>query len=133
MSLAQATNPDDEWLPHEKDCPEWCSGGHAVALSEGCGWFDSQEHRGHQLEFTLDDIHNSSGGRLERKGALAGWILSLRQRQLGPNRGWASSPHVLLEARHADLKGYADLALTSGEARVLAAQLLALADVVDLR
>lgn len=126
-------NVDNEWLPDR--CPPWCEGGHAEALSEGNSWEDSQEHRGGGFGDVLQELRNPIDKRVTRRAAGAGWDLGLRQRPGGPDGlSKGDEPRVVLEASSDLNDDYkrVELHLTSGEARVMAAQLIALADALDM-
>ena len=133
MTAEQVTPPsaDNEWLPDR--CPPWCEGGHAEALAEGNSWEDSQEHRGGGFGDVLQEIRNPIDRRVTRPADGGGWDLGLRQRPRDPN-GLAKcdEPRVVLEANGAGFRERVELHLTSGEARVMAAQLIALADALDM-
>ena len=132
MTAEQVTPPsaDNEWLPER--CPPWCEGGHAEAVTEGNSWEEAQEHRGGGFGDVLQEIRNPIDKRVTRPASGAGWDLGLRQRP-GDSSGLAmcDEPRVVLEVSGAVAKRV-DLHLTSGEARVMAAQLVALADALDM-
>jgi hypothetical protein len=127
-ALLAAENPDDEWLPNH--CPSWCDGNdaHAVPLSEGCGWEDAQQHSASGPGEVLSEIRHA--GRTCREFG-GGWNMHLQQQPL-PMGGYAGPPfvHVALDGPAAGER--LTLQLTSGEARVLARQLVAMADRLDL-
>ena len=70
------------------------------------------------------------GGRLVRKGR--GSTHAKLQQEPLRNGGYATPALVSLEVSGTEQQ-HAELLLTTGEARVLAAQLLRLADIADLR
>ena len=128
-----APNEDNEWLPDR--CPAWCEGGHAEALAEGNSWVESQEHGGGGFGDVVHEIRNPIDKRVTRPAAGAGWQITLRQRPGAPNGlAMCDEPRVVLEAGSDLDEDYkcVELHLTSGEARVMAAQLVALADALDM-
>jgi hypothetical protein len=127
-STSETETEVGEWLPSH--CPHWCDGEHATALAEGCSWEDSQEHRGGGGGDLLMDIRNPVSKRLTRGGG-ASWEMGLRQRPGTPDNAYCDEPRVVLEASAAHHR-HTELHLTSGEARSLAAQLIANADILDL-
>lgn len=96
---------------------------------------DSQEHRGGGFGDVLQELRNPIDKRVTRPASGAGWDLGLRQRPGGPDGlGKCDEPRVVLEASGDLGEDYkrVELHLTSGEARVMAAQLIALADALDM-
>lgn len=115
-----------EKLP--KRCPSWCVGQHAEALEEG------------------NDLESSSGHLAGDLAMFARQILTSDQTQVRPFAGGfnlnltaahrAGAPHwdvpmIDIDVHSADYNR-AQIALTSGEARVLARQLIHFADLADL-
>lgn len=129
MSAVVSASADNEWLPDERHCPSWCEGGHAQAFAEGCGWESSQEHTGDGGGAVLTEL--AYAGRPVREWG-GGWNLRAMQRPLGPSGGSWGPPLIRLHVDESDLHRRVEIALTSGEARVLARQLEALADRLDL-
>lgn len=119
---------ETEWLPTH--CPPWCDREHAVALAEGCGWETSQKHRMGAGGDCLDEIRGQGGGRVMRPGG-GGWNLHAEQTPMYGG-GYLTAATVNIIVDSPDRKSRIELALTSGEARVLARQLVALADRLDL-
>ena len=126
MTALAAENPDDQWLPDH--CPDWCAGAHATALAEIGDWGSAQHLRGGGGE-CLPEL-NYAGRPCREFGA--GWDLTATQRPLGPNGGLWGPALIEFSAHEADIKKRVNLRLTSGEARVLARQLVAMADLLDL-
>lgn len=119
---------DNKWLPDH--CPPWCAQEHAVALAEGCSWESAQKHHRGAGGDCLDELRNSQDGRVMRPGG-GGWNLHAEQTPMYGG-GYLTVATVNLAVDSPDRKGRIELALTSGEARVLARQLVALADRLDL-
>jgi len=122
---------DREWLPTDQSCPSWCNREHAQALAEGNGWEDSKEHQGHSFEYMLGGHRNPVDHRVMRAGG-AKWILYPRVRPWARAGGRADEETVRLEVEDADYTASVTLKLTSGVARIMARQLLRLADQLDL-
>lgn len=117
-----------EWLP--KDCPSWCDREHAVALAENPNeWAFAQAHFAAGTGECLSEI--TYAGRPCRPWG-GGWDLYVEQEPLHENGGAWGPALIHLDAREPDFEQRVMLKLTSGEARVLARQLVAYADRVDL-
>lgn len=130
-AVEPTTNPDEEWLPDH--CPAWCDGvgAHAVPLAEGCGWYASQQHSSSGSGDCLSEL--TYAGRPVREWG-GGWDMHAEQRPLGPNGGYWGPALIHIDVTESDApaRRRALLKLTSGEARTLARQLIALADRLDL-
>jgi hypothetical protein len=117
----------NEWLPEH--CPPWCEGGHAQALVEGNGWESSQQHFASGGGDSFDEIRNQIDHRVIRPGG-GGWDLTAR---CTPFYGGGSKTATTINLEiHDQQDKRVDAAFTTGEARVLARQLIALADKIDL-
>jgi hypothetical protein len=126
-TLKDRPETDNEWLPTH--CPHWCQGGHAVAYAEGCGWEISQRHsRGGGGDF-LPELRNPIDHRVMRHGG-GGYDLTAEQTPMR-NGGYQTVETINLRANDAE-GNMLTLVLTTGEARTLARQLIALTDAVDL-
>lgn len=121
------TSSLSEWLPDH--CPSWCADEHAVVLAETGDWPTAQAHHRHAGEGVLSEIRNCHDGRVERPGG-GSWNLAAEQT---PMRGGGelTVETIRLEV-HSKTHDHVTLPLTSGEARVLARQLEAIADRLDL-
>lgn len=104
-------------------CPSWCVGSHEQALEEGCSLEDASVHYGPDLAVVVGDPYTKGG------------VVNVQVRAPQGER-WMGRPVVDVEVRlwgeHLGDHKTAGLALTSGDARVLARQLLHLADLIDL-
>lgn len=116
----------NEWLPDY--CPKWCTGGHAEVLAEGCAWEIAQLHRRSGGGEYLHEVRNPIDGRVMRSGG-GGYELYAEQ-QPRYDRGFETVATINLAVRSED--DGKTLPLTTGEARTLARQILALADELDL-
>ena len=122
-------------IPHRFACPDWCiSGlsGHQQALDEGCTWEEARVHRSGDHVGHLSTLTNPYSGRLERQ-SLVGWqVVTVADPGAGQ---WFGHPFIELELHEYDeaTRKRVMAPMTSGEARVLAAQLLRLADGIDLQ
>jgi hypothetical protein len=110
----------EDGLP--KHCPSWCAGGpqgHIQALREGCEVEDARIH-----------VAGDLAGRVEIEGILTLWGIWLRQ---DPGAtGYAGGAFIDV-AFHLSGERETSWRIDSGAARVLARQLLHLADQADLR
>lgn len=109
---------DRQRLPER--CPSWCNNQHAQALEEGCGLQEASMHYGPDYGVTAStSSHNAyTNVQLTAEHDPAFW----------------KAPIIGLEA-HLWIDGAlrrTEVPLTTGEARVLARQLLHLADLADL-
>lgn len=116
-----ATSPG---LP--RACPAWCTHNHQLTLDDrACTLEEAREHIGHDY---VGQSHNEAGVELMR------WSLELRARPRGPMTGtpygWDS--HVVVQLDDGVGVDGTGWRLTTGSARVLARQLLHLADTADL-
>lgn len=118
---------DNKWLPTY--CPDWCDGGHAEALADSGDWSDAQEHVGGGPGGYLELLLNPIDKRVMRPGG-AGWDLDIRQRPMKGSGFLDEATVNLCVSDHG--RSRLELHLTSGEARVLARQLAAMADRIDL-
>jgi hypothetical protein len=116
----------------ERACPSWCIGQHMQALSEGCVIEDSVAHRSADFESNLDGIRGYDERPLRAHGG--GWTVRASHapyvRALGARP--SGMPTVELGVSEDHTGDFERLALTAGEARTLAAQLLRCADMLDL-
>jgi len=121
-------------------CPDWCLNQHRESLEEGCTLEEASRHVSRGFEGHLKTLSTAvDKPRVARRGG-GGWKVQL-QAEHGDNGGWPRFPTVSLEVtiaegrpEHGSLSYHHDvLRLTSGEARTLAAQLLRLADMEDMR
>jgi hypothetical protein len=119
----------NEWLPDSRHCPSWCDRTHAEALVEGNGWEDSQVHRTYGGGDCLTGLTHAERPVRDWGGS---WNLDAQQRPLNEHGGFWGPPLITLGVSSAAADLYTNLELTSGEARVLARQLIALADKLDL-
>lgn len=126
MKHAAAGNPEDPdgvdtgWFDDPAYCPRWCIGGHRDALEEGIPAEAAATHMSHALGGILYEL--SGWGRTMRPNS-GSWQIQLTRQPNSDGRGFAGPPIVHLQA--------IELPLTAGEARSLAAQLVALADKAD--
>lgn len=111
-------------------CPLWCCSGHAQAFEEGCTVDEAALHISddfaHYLPGILDhreQVERPGGGR---------WDVELVQRPRDAVSNPFGIPLVRLALRDADGHGI-ELDLTTGEARILVTQIVALTDKADLR
>ena len=122
---------DNEWLPDARSCPSWCDKAHTDALAEGTGWEDSRQHRTSGGAEVLTEL-----GYADRPVRVwgAGWDLTAKQRPSTRGGGSWGPPLIGLDVNESSIVPgrRAAIELTSGEARVLAAQLAAMADRLDL-
>ncbi|HWJ12003.1 MAG TPA: hypothetical protein VNS46_21650 [Nocardioides sp.] len=118
---------DSRWLPTH--CPSWCDGDHAEVYADSEDWEAAQEHVAGGPGGCLDIMLNPIDKRIVREGG-AGWELDIRQRAM-EGGGLLDEATINLEI-HASDYSRINLHLTTGEARVLARQLVAMADRVDL-
>jgi hypothetical protein len=132
MTITDTTDTTDrEWLPIDRSCPSWCNGEHAQSLAEGNGCEDSQEHQGDSHEHMLEEHRNPVDHRVTRTGG-AKWSMCPRLRPRTRHGGCLDEATVRLEVEDAVYTKQLTLELTSGEARIMAGQLLNLADALDL-
>ena len=116
----------EEWtLP--RTCPKWCDGDHARVLAEGASMEEARKHRYYLQDVSLDEIRNGAGQWIWREGS-SGYDVCLEQ-----DDGDALVELIVSESHDDghDLKR-AQIRLTTGEARVLAAKLVWAADRADL-
>lgn len=123
-----SASANNEWLPDH--CPPWCEGGHAEVFAETENWTDAQKHHRSAGGGSLSEIRNQIDGRIERPGG-GGWNLHAEQTAM-PTGGYLTVETIHLHVDAAGFRDHVTLALTTGEARVLARQLEALADRLDL-
>ena len=120
---------DNRWLPSH--CPSWCDNDHAEVFADSEDWEAAQEHVGGGPGGYLSVMLNPIDKRVIRAGG-AGWDLDIRQRAM-ESGGFLDEATVNLDIRPAGgPASRAQLQLTSGEARTLARQLVAMADRIDL-
>jgi hypothetical protein len=113
-----------EWFADRRRCPSWCVGQHQEAFDEGCGLHDAGKHDSIDAVGMLYAL--SSNGRQVPAG----------ERHLGVqlfelpsiDSGTGGEPKIHLTVASASHVRQIVLPLTAGEARELAAQLVALAD-----
>lgn len=126
--------------PFPEHCPAWCDRqAHLEFAGESEGCYDAAEITAHFRyggDQTLDEIRNCQSREVRRDGA-GSWSLTARQTLQEPwlsHSGYASPPLVelLVQDRGLGDSYKAAIGLTTGEARVLAAHLVALCDRVDL-
>lgn len=115
-----------------KHCPSWCIGDHERAIEEGCDVKSAAGHLSADVGHYLPDLRNAIANRLDRPGN-AGWRLVLVAGWPGPS----DMPLVEVELHEwTDIERREvtsrSMFLSSGEARTLAAQLVAMADKLDL-
>ncbi|WP_375481262.1 helix-turn-helix transcriptional regulator [uncultured Jatrophihabitans sp.] len=131
---------DQGMHPFPEHCPKWCDRDqHLQFAEESEGLYTADEisaHYRHGGNHSLAELRNGVSHEIERDGR-GTWTLTTRQHLREPWRGhagMASPPLVELFVTDPGLgSGYrATLNLTTGEARVLAAQIVALCDRVDL-
>lgn len=125
---AVEVEPENEWLPDTRQCPQWCDKQHAEALAEGNGWERSQVHHAAAGGNCLSALRYADRHIRDWGG---GWDLTIQRHPLGPDGGFRGPALIELDAHEPNHTGVA-LYITSGEARTLAAQLIAAADRVDL-
>lgn len=137
MSRRTVTTSDMGVIEIDEDmCPPWCDRGHVEYGRENDGLLPAvavTEHRGGSGEGSLDELRNYVSGSVFRVGG-AHWDVSIAQELQPPyDRGSGYATPELVELHIASHEARnAQMSMTTGEARVLAAQLLALADRVDL-
>lgn len=120
--------PDDhEWLP--QSCPSWCEGGHAQSVVEGNTWEESQLHLLTRGGGSFDEIRNQVDHRVIRPGG-GGWDITARCKPF--HSGGDETTETISLGIHDQQDQRVDAAFTTGEARVLARRLIALADKLDL-
>ena len=100
-----------------KRCPSWCIGSHAQALEEGCTLEEASVH-------AAPDLCTRAPGR--------GDVAVFLRAEHNTSAGHWRSPLVEVFVSDEAFKNRAAVELTTGEARVLARQLLHLADLADL-
>jgi hypothetical protein len=118
------------WFLDGSACPSWCTQGHLRALHEGNSLEASAEHVGRGTSGHLPEMRSHGDGRLTRPGG-GSWELVTVQEPMADGFGHRMEPAVEFELRDGRPQ-QARVRLTSGEARVLAAQLLHAADQLDL-
>lgn len=115
-------------------CPEWCNGTHLQYYLDDpdLPLEDVLEHFGSGPAHRMPVLQNVVDGRVMRPGG-GGWDLILRQECFDVDQGWYEKPVVELDvnAKNDDAYDAVFVRLTSGEARVLAAQLVMMADKID--
>jgi hypothetical protein len=115
-------------------CLDWCTADHLVVMEE-LGLDAHLEHWRQGGEGSCPEIRNPIDHRLYREG-VHGWDVFLQQTEAPDGRYGEElvNVHVRVSAGDPELEGErATIQLTTGEARVLAAQIVSLADRVDLR
>lgn len=105
-----------------KRCPSWCEGLHVEALEEGCDFATASAHTGPDYSLAV-----RPHGGVEVTGGVHTQV-SAQPREGGD---WWDVPLIRLETYDRD-RSRCMVPLTSGQARVLARQLLHLADLIDL-
>ncbi|UQX87119.1 hypothetical protein M6D93_12490 [Jatrophihabitans telluris] len=112
-------------------CPKWCTKNHTAEFEEG-GEEDMPyvlQHFDWPSSQVLSELRNSYDDRVERAGG-GSWDIVLAQNSLpSTHKGYNGPPIVQLDTRDS-MTTSTSLLLTSGDARVLAAQLIA-ADKID--
>jgi len=111
-------------------CPSWCTQGHLRALREGNSLEAAAEHLGRGTSGHLAEIRSPGDGRLTRQGG-GSWELVTVKEPMADGFGQRTEPAVEFELRDGRPQD-ARVRLTSGEARILAAQLIHAADQLDL-
>jgi hypothetical protein len=118
------------WFQDGSACPSWCTQGHLRALHEGNSLEASAEHIGRSVCGHLPEVRSHGDGRVTRRGG-GSWESVTVEEPMLDGFGHRMEPAVEFELR--DGRPHeARVRLTSGEARVLAAQLLHAADQLDL-
>ena len=126
--------------PFPEHCPAWCDRQTHLDFagdSEGC--YTAAEITAHYRyggDHSLAEIRNRQTHEVSRDGA-GSWELTARQTLQEPwlsHSGYASPPliELLVQDRGLGKNRQAAIGMTTGEARVLAAHLIALCDRVDL-
>jgi hypothetical protein len=118
------------WFLDGSACPSWCTRGHLRALNEGNSLEASAEHVGRATGGHLPELRSHGDGHLTRRGG-GSWELVTVKEPMPDGLGQRTEPAVEFELRDWRPQD-ARVQLTSGEARVLAAQLLHAADQLDL-
>jgi hypothetical protein len=118
-------------------CPNWCDQHHVEYATENEGILDAREvtaHYGNGGQEFLPEIRNSVDKRIERDGG-GMWNFAVRQYLQEPytaGSGYASQPLIEFVVSDRGKGQTAVLEMTTGEVRVLIAQLRAVVDKVDL-
>ena len=118
------------WFLDGSACPSWCTQGHLRALREGNSLEAAAEHVGQGTSGYLPEVRSPGDGRLTRQGG-GSWELVTVKEPMPDGFGQRTEPAVEFELRDGRPHN-ARVRLTSGEARVLAAQLIHAADQLDL-
>jgi hypothetical protein len=119
------------------DHPYWCDvDEHLSYVDESVGLdgvtaAELSVHRSHLHEHFMVAIRNEATGLLERRGG-ARWSAHVQQDPTIPG-GYGGPPTIQFTVSTIRRAEWVKLPLTSGEARILAAQLEHLADLIDLR
>jgi len=127
MTTSPTAERTNEWLPEH--CPTWCEGQHAESYAECGDWEGAQLHTRGGGGGVLSQI-TYAGRHCRDYGA--GWDLTATQRPLGPTLGYWGPELIELEVYDEGFQNKVRLSLTTGEARVIARQLVAMADLLDL-
>jgi hypothetical protein len=114
------------WFLDGSACPPWCARGHMRAFQEGASLERACEHVGRGNAGYLPEIGD---GRVTRPGGGAWELVPVQE--AAPDGEQTSGAAVEMELRDGG-PDPARVRLTSGEARVLAAQLAHSADQLDL-
>ena len=118
------------WFVDGSACPAWCARGHMRALKEGASLEAASEHVGRPIGGYLAEIRNPANGRLTRPGG-GGWEVVTAAEPMPNGLDHRTEPAVEIELRDPRAQA-ARVRFTSGEARVVAAQLVHAADQLDL-
>lgn len=115
----------------ERNCPSWCDSGHAQACHEFDDLAAAAVHMSADFSHYLPTM--TRAGNVEREGG-GRWDVHLvmTPRDVMTNPLGLSLVRVRLDEDYGAGHGHVELDLSTGEARTLAAQLLALADKADL-
>jgi hypothetical protein len=132
------TLPDDvprpkappAWFVDGSACPPWCVRGHMRAFEEGASLEAASEHVGRPGGGYLAEVRSAADGRLTRPGG-GGWEMVIAAEPMPNGVGHRTEPAVEFELRDGGPQS-SRVRFTSGEARVLAAQLVHAADQLDL-
>lgn len=113
---------DREQLPTA--CPSWCVGQHVQALEEGCGLEDSSRHvsADYGMSVQTGDVTGNTTVQALADPPVLGRQHARLELEVSV---WPSLRRPLEVTR-------TRMSMTSGDARVLARQLLHLADLIDL-
>lgn len=116
-------------------CPAWCSRNHAEYFAENVGLLSQTEvstHYAYAGEDHLHQLSNPIDHRIEREGG-GDWSLEIHQLPHPTSSGGHNGPPLIeLAVRAPSRVRPNQIEMTSGDARVLAATLLAAADRIDL-